>query len=286
MTPDSAPVVVGADGSRSAIGAVRWAAADAARHGSPLHIVYAIGVPIDVGPTLGYAPIDAESYRKAGQHALDEAREIATAAAAPIGPIEIETIVREAAPVPLLRDRSATARILVVGTRGLGALRRGLLGSVSTSLARHAHCPVAVIPEFAERTAGPVVVGTDCSPSSAHAIAVAFDQAAGRGAELVAVTAWSEFYRYLSRAELDAEARAKLSEALAPWRTRYPDVPVRLVVAEERPARLLLDTAADAQLLVVGSHGHGGFVGMTLGSVSQAVLHAGECPVIIARSAS
>ncbi|MFE3443101.1 universal stress protein [Nocardia sp. NPDC059180] len=286
MTTPSAPVVVGADGSPSAFGAVRWAAADAARHGCPLHIVYAIGVPIDVGPTLGYAPIDAETYRKAGEEILAEAAEIAAAAAAPIGEIDIETCVREAAPVPLLRDRSTSARLLVVGTRGLGALRRGLLGSVSTSLARHAHCPVAIIPESAERTDGPVVVGTDCSPTSVRAIDIAFDQAARRDTELVAVSAWTEFYRYLSRAELEAEARAKLSETLAPLRSRYPGVSVRLIVAEDRPARLLLATAAGAQLLVVGSHGHGGFVGMTLGSVSQAVLHATECPVIIARSQS
>ncbi|WP_280467972.1 universal stress protein [Nocardia cyriacigeorgica] len=284
MTATGAPVVVGADGSSSAMGAVRWAAADAARHGCPLHIVYAIGVPIDVGPTLGYAPIDAETYRKAGQDALTDAGAAARAAAAPIGDIEIETFVREAAPVPLLRDRSTSARLLVVGSRGLGALRRGLLGSVSTSLARHAHCPVAIITESPERTDGPVVVGTDCSPTSVRALDIAFDQAARRGAELVAVLAWSEFYRYLSRAELAAEAEARLSETLAPLRARYPEVPVRRVVAEDRPARLLLSTCARAQLLVVGSHGHGGFVGMTLGSVSQAVLHATDCPVIIARA--
>ncbi|NEW58003.1 universal stress protein [Nocardia cyriacigeorgica] len=286
MTTTGAPVVVGADGSPSAFRAVRWAAADAARHGSPLHIVYAIGVPVDVGPALGYAPIDAETYRKAGEDALAEACDIAVVAAAPIGDIEIETWVREAAPVPLLRDRSASARLLVVGTRGLGALRRGLLGSVSTSLARHAHCPVAIIPDSAERGDGPVVVGTDCSPTSIRAIDIAFDQAARRDTELVAVLAWSEFYRYLSRPELEAEALTRLTETLAPLSARHPEVPVRCIVAEDRPARLLLSTATDAQLLVVGSHGHGGFVGMTLGSVSQAVLHAADCPVIIARAAS
>ncbi|ONM50207.1 universal stress protein [Nocardia donostiensis] len=279
-----APVLVGADGSPAAMQAVRWAAHEAACQRCALHIVYAVGVPIDVGPTFGYAPIDGETCRRAGQVTAEATRDVATAAAVPIADIEIETFVADAAPVPLLRDCSAHARLLVVGTRGLGAFRRGLLGSVSTSLARHARCPVAVVPEHPPDPRGPVVVGVDGSPYSARAIQIAFAVAARRDVELVAVHAWSEFYRYLSRDELQEEAAGLLAENLAGYRERYPDLRVRRTIVADRPARALLDAATDPQLLVVGSRGRGGFAGMTLGSVSQAVLHAAHCPVLIARA--
>ncbi|WP_040836292.1 universal stress protein [Nocardia brevicatena] len=282
--PTTAPVLVGTDGSDSALHAVRWAAQVAARQSAPLHIVHAIGIPIDMGPTLDYTLIEGETYRSAAQSTVDDARAAAVDAAAPIRRIEIEISVSDEAPIPLLRDLSADARLLVVGTRGLGALRRGLLGSASTSLARHARCPVAVVPEDPPAE-GPVVVGVDGSGCSVRAIEIAFEQAAGRGTDLVAVHTWSEFYRYLSRDDLRQEAESLLSENLAGYCRQYPDLRVHRIVREDRSARAILDAAADtdAQLIVVGSHGRGGFVGMTLGSVSQAVLHSYDRPVIIAR---
>ncbi|QBS45336.1 universal stress protein [Nocardia sp. CS682] len=284
------PVLVGTDGSACGTDAVRWAAVDAARHGAPLHIVYAIGAPVDFGPGLAFNQFDYDGYRKAGAAAVAAAKDIATAAAEPIHPIDITTFVVEAPPIPVLRDRSKDARLLVVGSRGLGAFRRGLLGSVSTSLARHAHCPVAVIPESEDtapdRAQGAVVVGVDGSPAGARAVEIAFDEASRRGATVLAVLTWSEFNRYIPRSDMQKEAEELLAESLAGYAEKYPEVRVSRLVVEERPAKCLLGAAKLAQLIVVGSHGSGGFAGMTLGSVSQAVLHGADCPVIIARSAS
>ncbi|WP_324198346.1 universal stress protein [Nocardia beijingensis] len=106
------------------------------------------------------------------------------------------------------------------------------------------------------------------------------------GAELVAVHTWSEFFRYDSRAEMQRAGAELLAESLAGYGERYPEVPVRCVVVEDRPAERLLEVGENAQLIVVGSHGRGGFAGMTLGSVSQAVLYGATVPVIIARSPS
>lgn len=103
---------------------------------------------------------------------------------------------------------------------------------------------------------------------------------------MVAVHAWSEFFRYDSRAVMQQEGEELLAESLSGYGERYPEVPVRRVVAEDRPARRLLEVGANAQVIVVGSHGRGGFAGMTLGSVSQAVLHGAIVPVIIARPES
>ncbi|WP_067469235.1 universal stress protein [Nocardia amamiensis] len=280
------PVLVGVDGSATALAAVRWAAAYAANRRAPLHIVYAIGAPIDFGPGIGVPQFDYDSYRQVGWDALAAARESAVATAAPIGELDITTDLVEAPPIPVLRDRSKTARLLVVGTHGLGVFSRSILGSVSTALARHAGCPVTVVPEQADGFDGPVVVGVDGSRCSVDAIGIAFDEAAHRDAELVAVHAWSEFFRFTSRAEMAEEAGELLSQSLAGYSERYPEVRVRRVVVEDRPARRLLEEGENAQLIVVGSHGRGGFAGMTLGSVGQAVLHAAKVPVIIARPAT
>ncbi|UGT67263.1 universal stress protein [Nocardia gipuzkoensis] len=280
------PILVGSDGSPTSLAAVRWAASDAARRRAPLNIVYAISTPIDYGPGIAVPQIDYDSYRQEGRTALEIARKNAVTAASSIGELDITADLVEAPPIPVLRDRSKSARLLVVGTHGLGAFSRSILGSVSTALARHAACPVAVIPADFEHAEGPVVVGVDGSSCSARAVEVAFDEAAHRGAELVAVHTWSEFFRYISRAEMQNEAEELVSQSLAGYGEKYPEVRVRRIVVEDRSAKRLLGEGENAQLIVVGSHGRGGFAGMTLGSVSQAVLHGAKAPVIIARSAN
>ncbi|MEV6562100.1 universal stress protein [Nocardia sp. NPDC051756] len=284
------PVVVGIDGSAAAGEALRWAAVDAVHHEAPLHIVYAVGAAADFGPGVDFRRVDHDEYLTTCAATLAAARRFATAAAEPVDELEIETFLVEAPPIPALRDRSKDARLLVVGTRGMGAFRRGLLGSVSTAMARHADCPVAVIPEperySPQRVLAPVVVGVDGSACSARAIEIAFDEAARRNVPVRGVLAWSEFDRYIPRPEMQAEAETLLAEALAGYADQYPDLQVQRVVAEDRPAKRLLEEGDRAQLLVVGSHGRGGFAGMTLGSVSQSVLHATDCPLIIARPQS
>ncbi|MGY1901114.1 universal stress protein [Nocardia gipuzkoensis] len=285
-TISNPPIVVGVDGSSVALAALRWATADAARHQVPLHLVYAIGVLGNFGSGIELGQFDFDTYWQGVRDALETARTVAVSESAPIAQLDISTELVDAPPIPVLRDRSKTARLLVIGTHGLGAINRRLLGSVSTALARHAACPVAVIPETSAPSDGPVAVGVDGSPSSVHAVEIAFDESAFRGVELIAVHTWSDFLRFSSRADMQEEGEELLSRSLAGYGEKYPAVRVRRIVVEDRPAERLLQVGEKAQLIVVGSHGRGGFAGMTLGSVGQAVLHAAEVPVIIARSAS
>lgn len=288
MTAHSQPaIVVGIDGSSPSMAALRWAAQAAEARRAPLRLVYAVGAPIDYGPGISVI-VDNQAMRVDGEALLRTAEKNAREAVTRPDDLGVETVVADPPPIPVLIDRSKDALTMVVGTHGYGAVGRALLGSVSSALVRHAHCPVAVIPEadgadVAERVGRPVVVGVDGSAEGALAIDIAFDEASRRGVGLVAVTVWSEFFRYVSRDEMAEQARAIQSESLAGRTERYPDVDVVRVVVEDRPARRLLREADKAQLVVVGSRGRGGFAGMTLGSVSRAVVHRSEVPVIVAR---
>lgn len=281
------PIVVGLDGSSSSLDALRWAAPLAEHQRAPLHLVYAIGTPVDWGPGISVLAFDNQALRDDGAELLDSATRLARSVVQRPDELEVATFVTDPAPAPVLIERSREARMVVVGTRGLGALGRGILGSVSTSLARHGHCPITVVPEVdidsLRGTRLPVTVGVDGSEQGADAIDIAFDQASRREVGIVAVTTWSELFRYGERTDLQEQASALQAESLAGYSEQYPDVHVTRVVVEDRPARRLVREAGNAQLIVVGSHGRGGFAGMTLGSVGQAVLHATPVPLIIAR---
>ena len=287
--PSTRPIVVGVDGSAASKVAVDWAVRTAAMRRAPLKLVNVLNPPVvmafpEVPMPSGYLKWQEEEGRKVLETALATAR-----AAAP--DIEISSELVAGPSVPTLVEESKNAKMIVVGCRGRGALARGLLGSVSNALVHHALCPVAIIhdedPLMPHPSQAPVVVGLDGSPASEQAVAIAFEEASFRGVELVAVFAWSETgvfeFPGVDWSTQQSLAEETLSERLSGWQERYPDVRVRRVVVADRPAHQLLEQSESAQLLVVGSHGRGGFAGMLLGSVSTAVAHGARMPVIVAR---
>ncbi|MCV7282623.1 universal stress protein [Mycolicibacterium flavescens] len=280
-------IVAAVDGSPAAKAAVVWAAREAAGRRVPLMLVHVVQSPaVRMWPEVPMPPEVVDQIRQRGREVLASAQEDAKAAAENI---EVTTQLATADVVPTLVELSEKADMVVVGCRGLGAIARRLLGSVSWGLLHHAKCPVAVIHEGAPEpgSTAPVVVGIDGSPASKAATAMAFDMASRRGVQLVAVHAWSDFSAYelpgLEFLALKQEAEEALSENLAGWRERYPDVDVRRVVVLDRPAHQLLEQARRAQLTVLGSHGRGGFAGMLLGSVSSAVAESAGTPVLVVR---
>ncbi len=287
----TAPVVVGVDGSSASKVAVDWAARDAVRRGTTLKLVHVLTPPAvmafpEVPMPAGYAEWQEEEGRMLLDAALKTVQEAGGGT-----PVEVSTDMVAGSSVPVLADLSTEAQLIVVGSRGRGAFARGLLGSISTGLVHHAKCPVAIIhdedPLMPHPSEAPVVVGVDGSPASDTAVAIAFEQASFRGVDLVAVHAWSDSgvfeFPGVDWSQLQAVGETTLSERLAGWQERYPDVLVRRVVVADRPAHQLLEQAESAQLLVVGSRGRGGLAGMLLGSVSTAVIHAARMPVIVAR---
>ncbi|TRW81522.1 universal stress protein [Mycolicibacterium sp. 018/SC-01/001] len=282
--------VVCVDGSPASRVAVDWAARDAARRRGRLTLAHVL--PSAVMQSWVQVPLPRaylEDEQEAARTILRDAAE-AVAATAGDGVSGVGEKILSGQPVAALAELSADADMIVVGSRGLGTWERRLLGSVSTGLVHHARCPVAVIrdedPLIPHPDQAPVVVGIDGSPASEHATAIAFDQASRRGVDLVAVHTWSDAGYELPDqpwTDVQPEEDMLLAERLAGWQERYPDVTVHRVVCRDQPARRLLDEGATAQLLVVGSHGRGGFAGMLLGSVSTQVVQSARTPVIVAR---
>ncbi|MBN9110761.1 MAG: universal stress protein [Pseudonocardia sp.] len=285
----SGSVVVGVDGSRSASDAVAWAAAEAALTGVPLRLVAALG------PPLARRTDDGDLEEASGRHlvvsadaALDMATEQATREH---DGIVVDREARQGFAVPVLVDESLHATLLVTGSRGLGGVPGLLLGSVSTAVAAKAECPVVVV-RGARRSPGddrPVVVGVDGSEISDPAVELAFAAASERGVPLIAVHTWSDqmlvqLGPIVDMDAINADERHLLSQRLAGWREKYPEVEVRTVVRRDKPAQVLQELSANAQLLVVGTRGRGRVSGLLLGSVGHALLHTAECPVLVARS--
>ena len=138
-----------------------------------------------------------------------------------------------------------------------------------------------------------IVVGVDGSAASRAAFRWAVRQAELTGATVQAMTAWqypvaSGGYAWAPVAVLDStdlqEAAEKtLTDEVSEVVGTRTDITVRPQAVEGNPAQVLLEAAADADLLVVGSRGHGGFAGALLGSVSQHCVHHANCPVLIIR---
>lgn len=280
-------ILVCVDGSSASDAAVTWAAREAALRGLPVTLMHAIP-PVIVGWPVGQLYADTPEWqRDEARHAIDAARKVLDAARAG-SDVQTHTLTPYSAVVPALVEASRDAAMVVVGNQGMGALGRLLLGSVTTALLHHAHCPVAVIHagESADETA-PVVVGIDGSPASEAATALAFDEAARRKVTLVAVHVWSDVavFPMLGQDWHDREdqGREVLAERLAGWQEQYPDVHIERELFCDKPSGWLLKESERAQLVVVGSRGRGGFPGMLLGSVASAVAQGAGIPVIVVR---
>ncbi|MBX9365788.1 universal stress protein [Streptomyces sp. WAC04114] len=290
---DRDPVIVGVDGSDSSISAVEAAAREAHLRGVGLRIVHAFG------QVTGHLPAGAPPWNPA-DHGLEPMVRGALARAegrayaiAPDLEITRSVVAGEAPEVLEIESRSAS--LAVVGSRGLGSFSGLLLGSTAVHLAAHGRCPLMVVRGRPD-PAGAVILAVDGSVAGEAAVEFAFAEAALRKAPLVALHVWNTFSERayegpgdpLNAVVADAERIREaeqhlLDETLASWQKVYPEVVVerRLVRSRIRPA--LIEASRGAQLVVTGARGRGGFTGLLLGSVSQALLHHAHCPVTVVR---
>ncbi|MFH8737646.1 universal stress protein [Streptomyces sp. NPDC017964] len=288
-------VVVGVDGSASSLAAVEAAAREARWRGAGLRLVHAFIWPAMHVP-LGPSPLGPPEggLRNMAERLLAEAEEHARTVAPEV---DVSSAVVTGEPLTVLEAQSRAAELVVVGSRGMGGFVGLMVGSTAVHLAAHGRCPVLVVREQGERT-GPIVVGVDGSSAAAGAVDFAFVEAALRGADIVALHAWTtwnapmpppqdEAMPYANEPQaLKARQERLLSEVLTGRQEKYPGVSVKREVVQGGTREAMIEASRTAQLLVLGARGRGGFAGLLLGSVSQAMLHHAHCPVAVVRGAA
>ncbi|MCD0450173.1 universal stress protein [Actinocorallia sp. API 0066] len=268
------PVAVATDGSPAAGAAVRWAAQEAARHRTALHVVHVR----EPQPRFGEAVPDAESgVGERGRVILAAARSSVTGL---FPGVAVTTEELRGHTDRALIELAGRCALLVLGHRGTGRFAGLLLGSTGLRVAGRAACPVVVVRGDTSGTRGTVVVGIELDRESPELLDFAFTEARARGADLRAVHSWdTPDLAVLSAGPLD-----RIQQIIEPWAERYPDVKCTGEMPFEHPVAALTGESERADLLVVGSRGLGGLKGVVLGSVSHGVLHHAHCPVAVVTS--
>lgn len=292
MTTDRSPVVVGYDHSRSADAAQTWALAEARTRKVPLRLIYAFSGARTYAAMSTYGNLampEAAALRTAAEGLLTAAVDGMTAAREDV---EISTHAYDGDAATVLLTEAQHASTVVLGSRRLGRLSSAVLGSVGTAVSAKAPCPVVVVRGDADLAVenATVVVGVQADENSEDAISYAFEYASRHGLRLNAVLCWhpdvlAEVMMQSDRAD-PVHAELLLSEALAGWREKYPDVEVHSAISREHPVEALVAASHGQHLLVVGTHGRGAVAGLLLGSVSQGVLHHATCPVAVVPACS
>jgi nucleotide-binding universal stress UspA family protein len=293
-------VLVGVDGSAPSLHALDWAAAYARRVGWPLHVVCTYSLPSFTAASLdgGYAALDDSAIQEGARAVLEEARARAEASG-----VRTTATVTTGDAAGVLVEMSREHALVVAGTRGRGGFTERLLGTVSSALPAHAHCPTVVVPFRSEsggtdaggelppiRPLRRIVVGVDGSPSAEIALRHAIRQAQAWDAELVAVAgvpvgAGAGLLAWLPASIDHEQVLADVTEGLNVIIDRHeaenPGLTIKRIVLDGTGAELLTEFSTASDLIVVGSRGRGGFRGLLLGSTSQAVLHHSACPVMV-----
>lgn len=284
------PVVVAVDGSEESLLAVEWAALEAKRHDAPLRIVSAPAMPprmraYDTAPQTVANALRSVSFHAVGE-ALTRSKEVASG-------LLVDADLLTGRPALAVTDSGAGALMLVVGARGAGGFAAMLLGSVSRYAALHAACPVVVVREDTMAVHREIAVGIRDPGDIDAPLGFAFEEAAKRGAALVAVHSRYWFPSALATSmarevtghpadldEISADASRSLTEALRIWQEKYPTVPVRQDVVRGHPGKVLASYSAHADLVVIGRHSRSG-VGPVIGAIQHAVLNHAHGPVAI-----
>ncbi len=288
-------IVVGTDLSHRADQAVTWAADRAAARAEPLIVVLVLAdLPIPKKSHV-FAAIRTGDYladlRRRADQRVAEVRERILARHPQL---EVSALVVEGVAAEVLAEASRTASLVVVGARGRSAPATvRALGGTADAVTAHSVGPVAVVTDLGQPTVeGPVVVGVDDSVEALAAVKLAIDEAARTSRRLIAVHAFDDLGALFTSGmglwsvdvgEATSYFHTMVGDLIAPYLADHPEVKAEIRIEPGRAATALAEASVDASLLVVGSRGRGGFLGLLLGSTSKGVLREAECPVIVAR---
>lgn len=277
-------IIIGVDGSEQSRVALTWGLDRAAERNASVELLH-----VADDSFLSESVAFLSEAQKASEEMLQAERDYAQSLGF-TGHISGTAVVGH--PIVEVEEASKRADLLVLGAHEGSKWAGTFFGTRAVKIAAVAHCPVAVIPSEIAATRTGVVVGIDGSEAAQHAIAYAAEEASRRAVPLTAVYAWmpplTPGLEYLWSEELVESQRTAAEEAIAigvaGLSTRYPDLEVRREIVQASPVAALLQTAENAELLVVGSRGRGAISRLLLGSVSHGVLQALPCPVIVTRA--
>ncbi|SDK82615.1 Nucleotide-binding universal stress protein, UspA family [Arthrobacter sp. ov407] len=280
----SKAIVVGFNGSAGSNAALAWALERAARDKLPVIIVHAVDDRW-MSPDFEYHRV----VREAGMDLLQQAQASASGQAPDV---EVDIELRHGSGGSVLREVSKEAAMIVVGGHDKHWLDGGPVTDRALQVVSASQCPVAVIPAKPGTGAKGVVVGVDGSEDSLQAVAFAAAEADLGGDELTVVLAFKSPARWVEKQlpssglaeSMVEEDRIVLAESVAGLGDKYPDLTVhQRLETNTEPAKALINIAAEARLLVIGSRGRGAFSRTVLGSTAHAVLLQVPCPTIVTR---
>jgi nucleotide-binding universal stress UspA family protein len=271
--PPSPSVVVGIDGSRSALTAASWAVDEAVARDVPLRLVYAVDEPAD-----GQSAVVALTAAEAA------IRQAVTTVEASGRPVRIEVEIKQGRPSAALLDASRDAAMLCIGAVGTQRASVGSLGSTAGAVVSRAHCPVAVVRGYDPSRTNAMSIVVEIDMSSDTVLQRGIDEALLRKAPLVVISVWHPHFTDVhdgqAVAEQNRQVRAELNRRLARTRRRHPDLEVQPVAVHGNLLNYLSRHAASIQLVIVGPRrAHG--VAEMIGPPSYAALHDTECSVLV-----
>lgn len=279
-------ILLATDGSEEAELAARTAADLAAKTGSELHVVHVLVLP----PETLHDPFGTDArqeFEKRGRGRLDELVGRLEASGEEVAGAHFR--VGSPAAEIVAQAEELGAGMVVLGSRGLGAMRRALMGGVSDSVVRHAPCPVLVVRSEPLAFPTKILLATDGSGEATLAASTAAELAKGTGSELHVVHVGSFVPTFLAATEEEPgraarEARRTLDDEVGKLQASDGTVAqahLRLGGAPEEVVVLAEDM--EAGLIVMGSRGRGGIRRALMGSVSERVVRHAHCPVMIVR---
>ena len=283
-------ILLATDGSREAELAAKSTLGLAQQTGSELHVVHVLALPIDTQDPSSFEPEVRRQLEERARARVDEL----------VGGIEADggeavgSHPRVGRPDAEIIDQAEQigAGLIVMGSRGRGGIRRALLGSVSDSVVRHAHCPVMVVRGGATEFPNKILLATDGSEEARLAATTAADVAERTGSELHVVhvgevrpvypPAW---HGYVARYEEHQEEAQRLLEEQVQQVKAVGAKVAESHLGMGRPDEEIVVLAQEigAGLIVTGSRGQGGIRRALMGSVSDSVVRHAHCPVLVVR---
>ncbi|MDI9927176.1 universal stress protein [Rhodococcus sp. IEGM 1341] len=268
------PVVVGIDGSETALDAVRFAVQEARGRGTSLRLIHVIAGHAEPETVYGAPDVDGDYARTALSRAAHVAASIDPAVA-------VESVVAHGRPESVMSTEAGSASLLVLGTTTGSAVTAWVLGSMVGAVVEASPNPVAIVRHFDAERRGPVVAALgDADISQADVVvAQAFHEASIRSASVLAVhtqAVSSILASALSSPGDGLHPESAMDVRLEPFGADYPDIRVASVYAEADSGSELVAVSETAQLMVVG-HERDRVPGRTL----TAVLRHAHCPVLV-----